>query len=87
MFKLLRTVPVNFHFKITKNYHSVKKWAKQDIFTKDFVVIPVNMPRHWSLIIVLRLPGLIDPKYGKPQIIYLDSMGEKNKSIIEAVRM
>ena len=38
-------------------YDRVRKWTKGvDIFTKDFVVIPVNASLHWSLVIVC-FPG------------------------------
>jgi Ulp1 family protease len=40
-------------------YNVVRKWAKNvDIFTKDFLVIPVNHKLHWSLAIVC-FPGAV----------------------------
>lgn len=43
------------------NHEKVKKWTKDtDIFSKDYIFIPVHMDLHWSLIIVCN-PGLWDP--------------------------
>jgi len=43
------------------NHDKVKKWTKDtDIFSKDYIFIPVHMDLHWSLIIVCN-PGLWDP--------------------------
>jgi len=42
-------------------YSVVRKWTKNvDIFTKDFLVIPVNYHLHWSLAIVCNPQGILD---------------------------
>lgn len=44
--------------KKTLSYELVKKWTKNvDIFSKDFLFIPINLGSHWSLLCVVR-PGL-----------------------------
>jgi len=49
---------VNLDFDL-RRYRKVKKWTKTvDIFTKDFLVVPVNYKLHWSLGIVC-FPGAV----------------------------
>lgn len=41
------------------NYEGVQRWtSKVDIFTYDYVVIPINEDQHWYLAIVCNLPAL-----------------------------
>ncbi|KAL8870399.1 MAG: hypothetical protein Q9174_003552, partial [Haloplaca sp. 1 TL-2023] len=41
------------------NYDAVRKWTRDvDIFTYDFVVVPVNEAAHWYLAIICNLPEL-----------------------------
>ena len=41
------------------NYTNVQKWTKNvDIFTYDYVVVPVNEAAHWYLAIMCNLPAL-----------------------------
>ncbi|KAL8729781.1 MAG: hypothetical protein Q9166_004504 [cf. Caloplaca sp. 2 TL-2023] len=41
------------------NYDGVKKWTRGiDIFTYDFVVVPVNESAHWYVAIICNLPAL-----------------------------
>lgn len=44
-----------------------------DIFSKDFLFIPIHDALHWSLIIVCH-PGLDLTLERKPYILHLDSM-------------
>lgn len=30
----------------------VKQWIKEDIFEKEILVFPLNLPEHWSAIVV-----------------------------------
>src|SRR4051812_29611790 len=30
----------------------VQKWAKGDLFSKDFILVPINEQLHWSLAII-----------------------------------
>ena len=40
-------------------YESVRRWTKNvDIFTKDFLFVPINESLHWSLAVVC-WPGKI----------------------------
>ncbi|KAL0038051.1 hypothetical protein WJX79_000333 [Trebouxia sp. C0005] len=58
-----------------RNHLRVKSWTKGvDIFSKDFLLIPIHDALHWSLIIVCH-PGL-DFQSGdrRPYILHLDSM-------------
>ncbi|KAH6652228.1 hypothetical protein BKA67DRAFT_351143 [Truncatella angustata] len=42
------------------NYDSVKGWtAKVDLFTKDFIVVPINEHAHWYVAIIYNAPKLI----------------------------
>lgn len=41
------------------NIESVKRWARGvDLFAKDFVLVPINIAMHWSLVVIVR-PGLV----------------------------
>jgi Ulp1 protease family, C-terminal catalytic domain len=41
------------------NYESVQKWTRNiDIFSKDFVVVPVNESFHWYVVIICNLSKL-----------------------------
>ncbi|KAF2841180.1 cysteine proteinase [Patellaria atrata CBS 101060] len=41
------------------NYASVKKWtAKDDIFSYDFVIVPVNEDAHWYMAMICNLTNL-----------------------------
>lgn len=44
------------------NYESVSRWTKAiDLFSRDFVVVPVNENLHWYLAIICNLPQLRGP--------------------------
>ncbi|KAL8905095.1 MAG: hypothetical protein Q9171_006814 [Xanthocarpia ochracea] len=41
------------------NYEAVKKWTRGvDLFTYDFVIVPVNESAHWYVAIICNLPAL-----------------------------
>ncbi|KAL8895124.1 MAG: hypothetical protein Q9192_003831 [Flavoplaca navasiana] len=41
------------------NYEAVQKWTRGiDLFTYDFVVVPVNESAHWYIAIICNLPAL-----------------------------
>ena len=41
------------------NYNSVKKWTRNvDLFTYDYVVVPINEAFHWYIAIICNLPSL-----------------------------
>src|SRR6202012_1352362 len=41
------------------NFSAVERWtAKDDIFSHDFVVVPVNEMLHWYLAIICNLPNV-----------------------------
>ena len=42
------------------NYESVSKWTRGiDIFTYDYVVVPINESAHWYVAIICNLPRLV----------------------------
>ncbi|KXJ92953.1 hypothetical protein Micbo1qcDRAFT_52232 [Microdochium bolleyi] len=42
------------------NYDSVKGWtAKVDLFSKDFIVVPINEHSHWYVAIICNAPKLL----------------------------
>ncbi|KAL4508027.1 hypothetical protein ABPG72_021400 [Tetrahymena utriculariae] len=43
-----------------KNYQAVRRWIKEDIFEKQFLIFPLNLPEHWSVIIVCNHKNLFD---------------------------
>lgn len=69
--------------RINENYKKVERWTKRlDIFAKDYIIIPINLYKHWFCAIVANPGSIIEknPKK-KPYIIYCDSMGEKRTFI------
>ncbi|KAI1308704.1 Sentrin-specific protease 7 [Halotydeus destructor] len=65
----------------------VNKWTKSlDIFSKDFLVIPMNQSYHWFLAIVY-FPK-IDQDSPKAHIVYLDSLHQRDeKSLMSDSRI
>ena len=79
-----------FYTKLTEScnekegFELVKRWTKNvDIFERDFLVIPINLLNHWSLVVVVR-PSLcmeesnddtIDLNAHKSCIMFMDSLG------------
>ncbi|EAS31065.2 Ulp1 protease [Coccidioides immitis RS] len=44
------------------NYQGVEKWTRSaDIFSRDFVVVPINESAHWYMAIICNLPTLFTP--------------------------
>ncbi|KAI1876391.1 hypothetical protein JX265_003917 [Neoarthrinium moseri] len=42
------------------NYDSVKAWTSRvDLFTKDFIVVPINEYSHWYIAIIYNAPKLV----------------------------
>ena len=63
-----------------KCYDLVKRWTKNvDIFEKDFLIIPIQILKHWSLTIIVR-PGLLmkSPAVKYHHIVDLDQISLKN---------
>lgn len=45
------------------NYDSVKSWtSKVDLFTKDYIVVPINEYSHWYVAIIYNAPKLVTGK-------------------------
>lgn len=45
-----------------KRYQRVRTWTRHvDIFSKDFIFVPVNQEAHWYLVVIC-FPGLEEPK-------------------------
>ena len=80
-----------FYTKLTEScnekegFDLVKRWTKNvDIFEKDFLVVPINLVNHWSLVVIVR-PALCmletdedDPRdltCHKSCILFMDSLG------------
>ena len=69
---------------ITVGYENVKRWTKNvDIFEKDFIIIPVNESKHWSLSVIVRPFVAMLENFHElwktdhvdlPCILYLDSL-------------
>ena len=59
---------------VTAAHRRVKGWTKGvDIFSKDFLLIPIHNALHWSLVIVC-YPGGDVTGERQPMILHLDSM-------------
>lgn len=41
------------------NYEGVQKWTRSvDLFTKDYIIVPINEQAHWYLAVICNLPAL-----------------------------
>uniref|UniRef100_A0A3P9J8R9 Ubiquitin-like protease family profile domain-containing protein n=1 Tax=Oryzias latipes TaxID=8090 RepID=A0A3P9J8R9_ORYLA len=62
-----------------RRHQRVKTWTRHlDIFTKDFLFVPVNQDCHWFLVVIC-FPGLEEPRQeqlesGEPCILVMDSL-------------
>jgi sentrin-specific protease 7 len=43
--------PIKLGELFLKCYDNIKKWVKEDLFSKDYLLFPLNLPEHWSLIV------------------------------------
>ncbi|PHH63762.1 hypothetical protein CDD81_5527 [Ophiocordyceps australis] len=83
------------------NYEGVKTWtAKIDLFSYDYVIVPVNESAHWYLAIICNLPNTLkncnknDDESGGarmvdvmlPKIITLDSLGQQRSAACRCLR-
>ena len=42
------------------NYEAVQKWTRSiDVFSYDYIVVPINESIHWYVAIICNLPGLV----------------------------
>ncbi|KXZ45867.1 hypothetical protein GPECTOR_50g661 [Gonium pectorale] len=73
--------------KAARNHERVKKWTKHvDLFSKDYIFLPVHDHLHWSLLLICHpgnmvanerymLPGdTFDPELAAPCMLHLDSL-------------
>jgi len=66
----------------SRSYDLVKKWAKVDIFSKRYIVIPINLENtHWILVIV---SCNIDDQH-KPFMLVFDSLGNDNEMVAQNI--
>ncbi|KAJ9365137.1 hypothetical protein DTO280E4_792 [Paecilomyces variotii] len=51
------------------NYEGVQKWTRNvDIFSHDYIVVPINESAHWYVAIICNLPILERPQEGSPEL-------------------
>lgn len=71
-------------------YESVKKWTNDvDIFSQDFLIMPINENLHWKLLIFC-FPNRVDvdnldPEQ-KPHLLLLDSLGSSSGHVFRMFR-
>lgn len=67
------------------NYDGVKKWtAKVDLFSYDYIVVPVNENFHWYVFIVCNPSKLLPPGIGseqEPVPIDVDEGSQENEGV------
>ncbi|CAN8076503.1 unnamed protein product [Agarophyton chilense] len=87
--RLRRTKPID--------YEGVRSWTKDvDIFSKQFVFVPICDSYHWSLIIIANLHNLNDVldeecvehvEHERPRIVYLDSLDpSRGSTFVDSIR-
>ncbi|KAK1655330.1 hypothetical protein BDP81DRAFT_2591 [Colletotrichum phormii] len=63
------------------NYEGVKSWtAKVDLFSYDYIVVPVNESAHWYLAIICNPSKLLKTDDDEPEIKDAQSLDEPKKS-------
>jgi hypothetical protein len=51
------------------NYDAVKRWtAKEDLFSYDYIIVPVNEKLHWYVAIICNTPKLLGDETANEQI-------------------
>ncbi|KAF2497140.1 cysteine proteinase [Lophium mytilinum] len=73
------------------NYKGVARWVKDDIFSYDYVVVPVNEDTHWYVAIICNLPNIEGVKMRetpgdalvKPEIIQVEDEDNREPSNAE----
>ncbi|XP_033761792.1 sentrin-specific protease 1-like isoform X2 [Pecten maximus] len=68
-----------FYPKVVSGGHSaVRRWTKRiDIFSQDYILIPVHLGMHWCLAVV---------DFKKKLVQYFDSMGGENQQCVNAIK-
>mmetsp|Transcript_25006 Transcript_25006/g.35018 ORF Transcript_25006/g.35018 Transcript_25006/m.35018 type:complete len:660 (+) Transcript_25006:108-2087(+) len=67
-----------FFSMLEKGYERVKKWTRKvDVFSLNYVIIPVHLGVHWCLAVI----NFVDKRFE-----YYDSMGGPNKAALKAMR-
>ncbi|XP_060083476.1 sentrin-specific protease 1-like isoform X2 [Ylistrum balloti] len=69
-----------FYPKVVSGGHSaVRRWTKRiDIFSQDYILIPVHLGMHWCLAVV---------DFKKKLVQYFDSMGGENQQCVNAINI
>ncbi|KAF7716429.1 Ubiquitin-like-specific protease [Penicillium ucsense] len=50
------------------NYDAVEKWTRNvDLFSYDYIIVPINQSAHWYLAIICNLPCLAQDIIGAPE--------------------
>ncbi|KAI2793937.1 hypothetical protein POX_a00525 [Penicillium oxalicum] len=50
------------------NYDAVEKWTRNvDLFSYDYIVVPINQSAHWYVAIICNLPRLVQDAAGSPE--------------------
>lgn len=61
-----------------QGHESVRRWTRRvDIFSKDYILIPVHLGMHWCLAVI---------DFKKKMIRYFDSMGGNNVGCLNALK-
>ncbi|XP_069111084.1 sentrin-specific protease 1-like [Argopecten irradians] len=68
-----------FYPKVLSGGHSaVRRWTKRiDVFSQDYILIPVHLGMHWCLAVV---------DFKKKLVQYFDSMGGENHQCVNAIK-
>lgn len=82
-------IPLNDQPKLaelfSRTYDQIKRWVKEDLFQFKYLLFPLNLPEHWSLIIVTNPQQIFDD--GEASVLYLDSFGIMDLRLIAIVKM
>ena len=72
---------------VKSNYEKVKKWnRREDIFSKEYWVLPVNAFGHWFMYFIVNPEAFVNARAGKAKMVYCDSMFEIREFITAAIR-
>ncbi|CAD8208805.1 unnamed protein product [Paramecium pentaurelia] len=86
-FDKLQTIQQNDNHRINElfkqSYEHIKRWVKEDLTEKEYLLFPINLPEHWSLLIAHKQ----SKSFQDSVIIYLDSFGIIDQKLVTIIKM
>ena len=73
-------------------YRNLIKWTKEDYFSKKYILVPLNLYEHWSLLAIVNPKDLCEHlinenKDTKSSLIYFDSLSIIEERFLVVIKM